>query len=298
MLVALKFLVVICGVALALHALSRARRRVMLELRTDNACGIRKDDLDEWPEMNSLLGRFIRPHSRTQTAVGQWVTQSFPVILIVALAMLLFLVGWRATLLTGVSGLLGYIYLARWLERKRAQMFSDRLPPFLERVRRLILIGNTFQQAFVQASLTADPVIRERIDPVVRRVQHGAPFTDSIDALAQRIDTAELHLLAAYVRTNAKFGGRVAQNLQNLLNQISNKARLEREIKAATSETRASALVLIGLTVLVIGLMSILNPAYIQFFLGDKIGRIVLSAICVWPLVGLVVMRRITTLQL
>jgi len=248
--------------------------------------------------MNSLLGRFIRPHSRTQTAVGQWVTQSFPVILIVALAMLLFLVGWRATLLTGVSGLLGYIYLARWLERKRAQMFSDRLPPFLERVRRLILIGNTFQQAFVQASLTADPVIRERIDPVVRRVQHGAPFTDSIDALAQRIDTAELHLLAAYVRTNAKFGGRVAQNLQNLLNQISNKARLEREIKAATSETRASALVLIGLTVLVIGLMSILNPAYIQFFLGDKIGRIVLSAICVWPLVGLVVMRRITTLQL
>src|SRR6185437_4671740 len=107
-------------------------------------------------------------------------------------------------------------------------------------------------------------------------IRHGAPFPDSIEMLAGQMNIIELHMLAAYVRTNAKFGGRVAQTLVNLIDQLGNKRRLEREIRAATAETRASAIILFGLMTLTMVAMSVLNPDYLRFFLDTDLGRVLL----------------------
>jgi len=205
--------------------------------------------------------------------------------------------GWVvAALLVGAS-LTTYGVALRWLQRRRARAFVEQLPVFLERVRQLILVGNTFQQAFAKAAASAGQIIRENIDFVVRRVQHGASLADSIDVLARQLDIVEVHMLSAYVRANTKFGGKLSQSLVLLIEQMSNKTRLEREIKAATAETRASAMALCLLTVGVIGLVSILNKNYVAFFLDSQLGHMILAGIVTWPLVGLFVMKRILSID-
>lgn len=201
--------------------------------------------------------------------------------------------GWVGVgVLIGPSSVI-YVIALRLLQRRRARAFVGHLPVFLERVRQLILIGNTFQQAFSKAAATAGPVVKENIDLVVRRVQHGASLADSIDVLARQLDIQEIYMLSAYIRANEKFGGKLSQSLVHLIEQMSNKTRLEREIKAATAETRASAIALCLLTAGVITLVSVLNKGYVAFFFDSQSGQLVLAGIVVWPLIGLVVMKRI-----
>jgi len=140
-------------------------------------------------------------------------------------------------------------------------------------------------------------VLKREIDPVVRRIRHGASFPDSIEMLARKNNIAELHMLAAYVKSNAKYGGRVAQTLANLIAQLANKRRLDREIRAATAETRASEAILCGLMVFLVIIMSVVNSEYVTFFFGSNKGRLIFSAILAWPAIGIVAMKRILTLD-
>jgi tight adherence protein B len=205
--------------------------------------------------------------------------------------------GWIVGIVLACGIVAASVMIARWRNHFRAQQFADRLPVFLDRVRRLVMIGNTLPHAFVQAVESADPVVKRHIYPVVRRLRYGASFQDSIELLSQQNNIAELHMLTAYVKTNAKFGGRVGQTLLNLINQLNNKRRLEREICAATSETRTSAAILFGLMALLIGSMSIMNPEYVEFYFGSDRGRLIFAFILVWPLIGILAMRQVLRLD-
>jgi tight adherence protein B len=202
-----------------------------------------------------------------------------------------------AAMAAGALGL-ALLWLRRGKDRRNARAFTACLPAFLERVRQLIVSGKTLQQAFLAVSMESEPAIRKVMEPLMRRVQHGAPLPESIETLAREIGTVELHMLAAFVRSNTKFGGRVANCLTVLIGQLSSREKLEREIGAATAETRASATILLGLSLLVICAVSLLNGDYLHFYLGQPSGRTILAGILAWPLMGLIVMRRVLKLSL
>jgi tight adherence protein B len=279
---------------LGFRGLQRAQR---LEDRLNAMCGLPGEatgERSDTPMINARVAdAFFLPGLAPQSLAGR----TFLVAALAAQTIVLAFAGWKAGIAIGIAALIGHMFLVRWRKKKHAQEFCDGLPALLERTRRLILIGNTLPQAFVEAVATADPIVKREIDPVVRRIRHGASFADSIEMLARQIDIIELHMLAAYVRTNAKFGGRVAQTLVNLINQLANKRRLEREIKAATAETRASAIILFGLMAFTMTAMSLMNPEYLRFFLDTDTGRIFLIGIIGWPLLGALVMRRILVID-
>ena len=281
-------------VALTLY---RARTSNFLDKRVDSVCGFQSARAEP-TEAPRFLRRVLATLGSGDAPLGRDKVQAYFTALAVVVGLACALAGWQAALATGLSAVLAYVFWLRWFERRRTRQFTQRLPAFLERVRRLILIGNTFQQAFVQATNNADPHIQRYMTPIVRRLQHGASFPDSIDLLANSLNTIELHMLAAYIRTNSRFGGRIAQNLQSLIAQMSNKTKLEREIDAATAETRTSAFILTGIMGFLMVVMALLNRAYLDFFFEQKIGQIILAGIVLWPAIGLLVMKRITNLNL
>lgn len=289
----------LCLVAASLSAISivRVRRLRAVEARTDAICGARKDDVDPLIELGMMapVWRVLRKVG----LVSQHQRQSlflivYPLVIVVSWAV----VGWKFALIIGGAVLLLRVLLRRRRERKNAREFTERLPAILERVRQLIITGKTLQQAFLEVFLAADPALQRNVRPVIRRMQHGAPLAECIDLLARQIGTVELFMLAAFVRTNTKFGGKISETLVNLINQLTSRSRLEREIQAGTAETRTSAIILLGLTVLVIGFIGSSNETYMNYFLESESGRIMLIVIVAWPLIGLVVMKRVLRLDI
>lgn len=265
--------------------------------RANAYCNVNDNKNGEWDEQRAPSGPLMRIFARFGLSPKDDMWRATLLFAPLAFAVGLLLAGWIVGTLFGCGIIAASAATVRWRNYRRAQQFADHLPVFLDRVRRLVLIGNTLPNAFVQAVEAADPVVKRHVYPVVRRLRYGASFQDSIEMLSRQNDIAELHMLTAYVRTNAKFGGRVGQTLLNLINQLNNKRRLEREIHAATSETRTSAIILFGLMAGLIGLMSIMNPEYVKFYFGDDSGRVVFALILVWPLIGSLVMRQILKLD-
>ncbi len=286
-------LVVACFAA----ALNAFRRTKQLEDRLDAICGPLGQAATEQNQPAFSSARVVHALAIPGVASDSAFVRIYLVLAFGTLVLTAGFAGWKTAIAAALLGFLGHIAYVRWKRRKQAREFADGLPALLERARRLVLIGNSLPQAFVEAVTTADPVIRNEMDPIVRRIRHGAPFTESIDMLARQIDIIELHMLAAYVRTNTKFGGRVAQTLVNLINQLGNKRRLEREIASTTAETRASAVILFGLMALTMIGMAAMNPRYLDFYLDSDSGRMILLGILAWPLLGVLVMRRILVLD-
>lgn len=274
-------------------------RRKLVRERTDTIFGLTRESKDKSIEAadGGFDTRLILFVEMLGLASGNVVIRVYLLLGAIALLLTVALWGWRAGLAMIGALAIGHVVLLRSQKRKRTLQFTEALPGLLERVRRLVMIGNTLPHAFIESVAAGDPIVKREIEPFIRRVQYGAPFTDCIEMLARHNEIVELHMLSAYVKTNAKFGGRVAQTLSNLIEQLSNKRRLEREIRSATAETRASATILFGLMAFLILTMSIMNPAYLVFYTGSGQGRLILMCILAWPLIGVLVMKRILTLD-
>lgn len=290
------FAVCLVTALLVMQEIRRLVRHRVLQDRTDALCHFVHEPTNGIADLATIDSRITEFLDRLGLSPTERYGRTALIAGPVALAVVFVFARWEIVFAVPTIMVVGHFAFVRWKKRKLTQSFTDRLPAFLERVRRLVMIGNTLPQAFIETLATADPLVKAQMDPFVRRTQFGVSFTDCITMLAKRSDIVELHMLAAYVRTNAKFGGRVAQTLTSLIEQLENKRRLEREIKSATAETKASAAILFGLMVFLIAFMAIMNPNFVEFYASDD-GRLIFLCILAWPSLGVFVMRRILTLD-
>lgn len=199
--------------------------------------------------------------------------------------------------LAAVASLFAVAAAALWTvvkvgERRRRQC-QEALPAFLDGIRQLVKVGNSLMQAVQKATATAPPAIARYFQPVAVQIQHGASLGDSIAVLAERLDIAELQMLAAAIQSNLRFGGRIGNILANLIRILRDRRQVEHEIAASTAETRATALVLGALPFLVAGWIAFNNPGYAAFFIDDPSGHAILWFALPMQVIGLLAMRRI-----
>lgn len=180
---------------------------------------------------------------------------------------------------------------------RRLDDFVDALPSYFDRVRQLVATGNTLQQALERANDNAPPAINRFVDPVIGRLRHGAPVTESVTLMARRLDVAELSMFATAVETNMRYGGRLSDVMENLVNLLRDRSRVGRELKAATSETRTSTMILIALPLLVALLIIAINPDYVSFFITDPMGRTMLTVAGMMEIAGLIIARRLSSVN-
>lgn len=197
-------------------------------------------------------------------------------------------------LLLGVA--LPLMYL-KFLANRRMAAFVDLLPHFLDSIRQLLLVGHSFQQALTRATEDAQPAIRRYLTPAIRRIANGAAVTDALDSVADRIDLTELHMIVAAVRTNQRTGGSIAPMLVGLATLLRDRARVMRELKAASAETRLSAMVLCGLPPFAFLLISVINYPYMRYMWETDAGRRLLLIGLAFQIVGVLTMRRLMRLQ-
>lgn len=214
-----------------------------------------------------------------------------------ALCFAVVLAVWSGGPLLGLAVLFGILSVAfvalRLLAERRVNAFVGELPVFLDALRQLLVIGNSFQQALSKATLNAGPAVQRYFRPVLRRVNNGAPVPDSIFWAAQRLDVAELHVLATAVETNFRYGGRMSVVLSNLIEVLRNRARVGRELRSATSETRTAMKVIVVLPMLVAVMVGLATPSYVTYFTASETGPWVGLGAVGLQLTGFLVMRRI-----
>jgi tight adherence protein B len=176
---------------------------------------------------------------------------------------------------------------------RRMEALSGTMSSFLDRVRQLLVVGNALSVALARATQSSPPILVEFFSPTIRRIANGAGVAESVNALADDLDLAELRLFGTAIETNLRFGGSLTAVLANLIENMRRRAAVDRELRANTSQIRASAWVLGLLPLLASAVVMLSNPDYARYFIDEPMGNKFLIYAGLSELVGAFLMRAV-----
>lgn len=185
--------------------------------------------------------------------------------------------GWFVGVLCAVVILGAELAVVRSIANRRLAQFTAELPIFLEKIVQLVKIGSSLPQALARASEASPPVVKEYFAPVLRRIENGAGVDEALHWLALRLDLLEFHMLVVTLEANLLHGGRLKSTIGFLVQSLRDRQRVDRELRAATSEGRATAWVVGALPLAVAAYEWFRFPDNLAYFLGTTSGHVMLA---------------------
>jgi tight adherence protein B len=149
------------------------------------------------------------------------------------------------------------------------QMMADELPKPL---------SSEFRRAYDQHSL-------------------GKALDASLTDMAARVDSTEFSFFLAAVMIQRQTGGDLSEVLNNIGNMIRHRLRLSQGVKAKTAEGRFTGYILIAFPVIMFCICWFLNPALYGGFAHASKGKMLLGIASALVILGLICIRKITTIR-
>lgn len=167
-----------------------------------------------------------------------------------------------------------------WLNLKasrRQAKFADQLPDTLQMLSGSLRAGHSLLRAVDGAAEEAEAPMGVELRRVVNETRIGRDLIASLLEAAGRMKSQDFLWTAQAVETHREVGGNLAEVLENVNETIRERAQLGRQVRALSAEGKMSAGVLLGLPIIMLILLSIMNPTYPQTFFGSVTGWIMLS---------------------
>lgn len=162
-------------------------------------------------------------------------------------------------ILMGVGGV--YFWVNR-LAKKRMDMIEEQLPDAVELMVRSLRVGHPFSSAVnIVAKEVPDPLGSE-FGMIADEAAYGRDVSESLRALAERVEMQDLRFLAVAVSIQSQSGGNLAEILDGLAKVIRSRFRLFRRVRAITAEAKWSGMFLSGFPIVVILMINVLKPDY------------------------------------
>ncbi len=219
------------------------------------------------------------------------------------LAVLIILFAPGATLgvlLAIVAGFVGFM-LPAWLvairRASRQKKLNEQLPEMLALISNSLRSGFAFTQAVDLAAEQLEPPISDELKLVQRDTTLGAPMDAALQSMADRSGSADFEMMVSSVLIQRTIGGNLSEILDRVADTVKERDRLQGEIRSLTASQRLTGMVL-SIYPIVLGLIFFaLAPDTWEVLVTEEAGRIMLGLAAVLQVIGIVVIRRILTLE-
>ena len=194
-------------------------------------------------------------------------------------------------------GLLPLWLLAR-TAKKRAERLSDQLPDALDLIARSLQAGHGLSDAMrLCAEEMKLPVARE-FGRVYEEHNLGRDLRDCLNNLSERNPkNFDLKIFVSSVLLQRDTGGNLIEILENIARTIRDRFVFKAKVKALTAEARMSAYILAGLPFVLTGIIGWMRPEYLTPLFDDSIGHIMLGIAGTTFTLGVIIMRRLSTVE-
>ncbi|HAP31976.1 MAG TPA: secretion system protein [Firmicutes bacterium] len=182
-------------------------------------------------------------------------------------------------------------------QQKRVVQFNNRLGDALTIMANSLRAGFSFMQAADTVSKEMSPPLALEFSRLLREIKLGVTTEDALQNMLERVNSRDLELLITAVKIQRQVGGNLAEILDNIGETIRERIRLKNEIKTLTAQGRISGLVIGLLPVLIIVIVSLINPGYMLMLITNPIGPFLLLWAAISEIIGIILIRRIVSLN-
>lgn len=223
----------------------------------------------------------------------------FQLILTILTGMILFLITGDLILLI-IGFPIGYmlpVWFLRKKIRERVNAFNEGLPDMITTIIGSLRAGFSLPQSLQTVVEEGDSPIREEVELVLKEMQYGSTLETSLQSLYERMPSKDLELMVQAIVIQRSVGGNLATVLDKIVTTIRDRTKIQRQITTLTAQGRLSGIVIGLLPVVLALILYVIEPDYIGSLLKHPVGLMMLAAGSVSGVIGFILIKKITTIE-
>jgi tight adherence protein B len=194
--------------------------------------------------------------------------------------------------LAAAMGSMPILYI-RFMRKRRLKAFALQLPFALDLMKSSLEAGHSLLRGLQVLVKEFNEPLRSEFRTVLEQARLGMPLPKALDELLKRVPEDDLRLLVVAVKIQSEVGSSLAQIIGRLSDIVRTRQRLAAQIRAMTSQSRMSGMVVGLLPILVLAAFSAIQPSYAKVLFTDPMGTKVLKAAIGLDLLAFFSIRRI-----
>jgi len=238
------------------------------------------------------------PTRLAQAGLGSWTTQKFWIvsgIFAVVGFVLAFVVG-KSPLGAIVMAFATGLGLPRWLlgylKKRREKAFLRALPDAVDVIVRGIKAGLPLFESIKVVAADAPEPLRSEFNAIIETQTIGIPLGEACTRLFDRMPVPEANFFGIVIAIQQKSGGNLSEALGNLSKVLRDRKKMAEKIQAMSTEAKASAAIIGSLPPIVMLLVWISTPDYINLLFTESLGQFMLACCVGWMSIGIMVMKK------
>jgi tight adherence protein B len=181
--------------------------------------------------------------------------------------------------------------------RRRIRRFEGQLTEALHQMANALRAGLTLQQAIDQVGRDAAAPLRQEFGLLTREVKLGMALDDALAAMAARVGSEDLNLVATSTAIARQLGGNMSEMFEAIAATIRERFRLEGKIAALTSQGKLQG-VIVALLPLGIGVfLASYRPDLVEPMFESAYGYLLVTAVVVLQGAGFLTIRRVVSVD-
>jgi tight adherence protein B len=214
--------------------------------------------------------------------------------------------GLAAFLLTTIAGLglvaaLGFAFAAScgipfwllsFLKKRRESKFLYNFPDAVDVIVRGIKAGLPLLDSLKLIANESTEPIRSEFRGIIQTQTVGIPLGEACLKLYERMPVAEANFFGIVVSIQQRSGGNLSETLGNLSRVLRDRKKMKAKIQAMSMEAKASAAIIGALPLIVMTLVYLTSPHYIELLWTEPFGRVMLACSGTWMSIGVFVMKK------
>jgi tight adherence protein B len=184
------------------------------------------------------------------------------------------------------------LWILSYLRKRRYAKFLANFPDAVDIIVRGIKAGLPLLDSMRVIVNDAPEPVKSEFRAIIETQAIGMPLGEACAKLYERIPLAEANFFGIVVSIQQKAGGNLAEALGNLSRVLRDRKKMQGKIKAMSMEAKASAGIIGSLPIVVMLVVYITSPDYIELLWTAPLGRLMLAGSATWMAVGVMAMKK------
>lgn len=182
--------------------------------------------------------------------------------------------------------------------KRRIAQFTAKFPDAIELLVRGLRSGLPITETMGVVAQEIDGPVGEEFRAVSDKMKIGRTLDAALQETADRLGTPEFQFFVITIAIQRETGGNLAETLANLADVLRKRSQMKLKIKAMSSESKASALIVGSLPFIVFGLIWFINNGYMMHFFTDQRLIIAGGGGLVWMGLGVFIMAKMVNFEI
>jgi tight adherence protein B len=231
--------------------------------------------------------------------LGKYAMISIGIMLFIVALGLIKGVPWYLAFVFGIFVALGmpHWFIGKMIKR-RLNKFNVNFPDAIELMVRGLRSGLPITETLGIVAAEIHGPVGVEFRSVSDKMKIGRTMEAALQETADRMGTAEFQFFVITLAIQRETGGNLAETLSNLADVLRKRAQMKLKIRAMSSESKASAMIVGALPFIVFTLVYIMNPTYMGKFFEDQ--RLIvagLGGMC-WMGTGVFIMAKMVNFEI